>query len=39
VAANLGWRQVQLRALVEQRLGLPVRVEHLGRAKARAEAT
>jgi len=39
VATNLGWRNVQLRALVERELQLPVRVEHLGRAKARAEAT
>jgi len=38
VAANLGWRNVQLRALFEQRLGVPVRVEHLGRARAQAEA-
>jgi glucokinase len=38
-AANLGWHNVQLRALFEQRLQSPVRVEHLGRAKARAEAT
>jgi len=38
-AANLGWHNVQLRALFEQRLRLPVGVEHLGRAKARAEAT
>lgn len=38
VAANLGWRNVQLRALLERRLGVPVRVEHLGRAKAQAEA-
>ncbi len=39
LAANLGWRNVQLRALVERKLQLPARVEHLGRAKARAEAT
>jgi len=39
VASNLGWRQVQLRALAERRLAVAVRVEHLGRAKARAEAT
>lgn len=38
VASNLGWMNVQLRDLFEQRLGAPVRVEHLGRAKARAEA-
>lgn len=38
VASNLGWMNVQLRALLEQRLGVPVRVEHLGRAKAQAEA-
>ncbi|MCC6394901.1 MAG: ROK family transcriptional regulator [Bryobacterales bacterium] len=38
VASNLGWHNVQLRALFEQRLGVPVRVEHLGRAKAQAEA-
>lgn len=38
VAANLGWRIVQLRALFEQKLRLPTRVEHLGMAKARAEA-
>ncbi|MCC6367382.1 MAG: ROK family protein [Bryobacterales bacterium] len=38
VASNLGWLNVQLRALFEQRLGVPVRVEHLGRAKAQAEA-
>jgi predicted NBD/HSP70 family sugar kinase len=37
-AANLRWHNVQLRALFEQRLQLPARVEHLGRAKARAEA-
>ncbi len=37
-ASNLGWMNVQLRDLFEQRFGLPVRVEHLGRAKARAEA-
>lgn len=38
VASNLGWMNVQLRDLFEQRFGVPVRVEHLGRAKARAEA-
>lgn len=38
VASNLGWMNVQLRDLFEQRFGLSVRVEHLGRAKARAEA-
>lgn len=38
VASNLGWVNVQLRALFEQKLGVPVRVEHLGRAKAQSEA-
>ena len=38
IAANLGWRNVSLRSLFEERLKLPVGVEHLGRAKARAEA-
>ncbi|MCC6264411.1 MAG: ROK family transcriptional regulator [Bryobacterales bacterium] len=38
VASNLGWMNVQLRDLFEQRLGVSARVEHLGRAKARAEA-
>ena len=37
-AGNLGWRNVSLRSLFEQRLGLPVRVEHIGRAKASGEA-
>jgi N-acetylglucosamine repressor len=39
VAANLGWRNVHLRALFEEKTGLRTRIEHLGRAKARAEAT
>lgn len=38
VAANFGWRNVQLRALFEQKTQLPAFVEHLGRAKARAQA-
>lgn len=38
IAANLGWRNVGLRSLFEQRLNLPVGVEHVGKAKARAEA-
>lgn len=38
VATNLGWRNVQLRALFEQKTQLPASVEHLGRAKARAQA-
>ncbi len=38
IAANLGWKNVQLRSLFEQKLHLPTRVEHLGKAKARAEA-
>jgi N-acetylglucosamine repressor len=38
IAANLGWRNVGLRSLFEQRLGLPAGVENIGRAKARAEA-
>ena len=37
-AGNLGWRNVGLRSLLEHRLNLPVRVEHIGRAKASAEA-
>jgi len=37
VASNLGWRNVELQSLFEKELRLPVRVEHLGRAKARAE--
>jgi predicted NBD/HSP70 family sugar kinase len=37
VASNLGWRNIELQALFEQKLQLPVRVEHLGRAKARSE--
>lgn len=39
VASNLGWRNVRLQSLFEKKLRLPVRVEHLGRAKARAEGT
>jgi len=38
IAANLGWRNVSLQSLFEQRLHLPVGVEHLGKARARAEA-
>jgi predicted NBD/HSP70 family sugar kinase/biotin operon repressor len=38
IAANLGWRNVSLRSLFEQRLGLPAGVENIGRAKARAES-
>lgn len=38
VATNLGWRNVHLRNLFEQKLRLPVRVDHLGRAHVRAEA-
>jgi N-acetylglucosamine repressor len=37
VAYNLGWHNVELQSLFERKLGVPVRVEHLGRAKARAE--
>jgi glucokinase len=37
-AGNLGWRNVSLGSLFEQRLNLPVRVEHIGRAKASVEA-
>ena len=37
VAANLGWRNVHLGAMLQERLVLPVRLEHLGRAKAIAE--
>jgi N-acetylglucosamine repressor len=37
-ASNLGWHNVQLRSLFEQKLQLPARVEHLGRAKVRAES-
>ena len=39
VATNLGWHNVQVRALFGQKTGLRTRIEHLGRAKARAEAT
>ena len=38
IAANLGWHNVSLRSLFEQRLGLTAGVENIGRAKARAEA-
>lgn len=37
VAANLGWRNVHLGTMLQERLSLPVRLEHLGRAKAIAE--
>jgi glucokinase len=37
-AVNLGWRDVPLRRILEQRLGLPVAVAHDVRAAARAEA-
>jgi len=37
VAANLGWRNVHLGTMLQERLALPVRLEHLGRAKAIAE--
>lgn len=37
VAANLGWRNVQLGTMLHERLALPVRLEHLGRAKVIAE--
>ena len=37
VAANLGWRNVHLGTLLQERLALPVWLEHLGRAKAVAE--
>ncbi|MFN8466055.1 MAG: ROK family protein [Caldilineaceae bacterium] len=36
-AANLGWRDVPFRTLLQSRLQPPVTLEHLGRAKAIAE--
>lgn len=36
-AANLNWRDLPLKALIEERFGLPVAVDHDARAAARAE--
>jgi glucokinase len=38
-AANIGWRDVALRALLREELGVPVVLEHDARAAAEAEAT